>query len=94
MPYCHFCEETVESIDYTAECSEYPYRNWTEKCCYNCSDEGNALFWIKKRFAFKKTGRSGKEVIESNCPKGSVVVWNRWDYGFKYRKLDKDGYII
>jgi hypothetical protein len=31
---------------------------------------------------------------EKNCPKGYIVVWNRWEKGFKYRKLDKDGYVM
>jgi hypothetical protein len=31
---------------------------------------------------------------ERECPKGYIVVWNRWEKGFKYRKLDKDGYMI
>jgi len=31
---------------------------------------------------------------DRECPKGHIVVWNRWEKGFKYRKLDKDGYVI
>tara|TARA_R110000822_G_scaffold147777_2_gene286770 strand:- start:119 stop:496 length:378 start_codon:yes stop_codon:yes gene_type:complete len=30
---------------------------------------------------------------EKECPIGYIVVWNRWEKGFKYRKLDKDGYM-
>jgi hypothetical protein len=30
---------------------------------------------------------------ERECPKGHIVVWNRWEKGFLYRKLDKYGYI-
>jgi len=33
------------------------------------------------------------EKAEKECPKGYIVVWNRWEKGFKYRKLDKDGYV-
>ena len=30
---------------------------------------------------------------DEECPIGYIVVWNRWEKGFKYRKLDKDGYV-
>ena len=31
---------------------------------------------------------------EKECPEGHIVVWNRFEKGYKYRKLDKDGYMI
>ena len=30
---------------------------------------------------------------EEECPNGYIVVWYRWEKGFKYRKIDKDGYV-
>jgi len=34
------------------------------------------------------------EDAELNCPKGHIVVWNKWEKGFKYRPIDEDGYVI
>ncbi len=31
---------------------------------------------------------------EDECPKGYCVVWNSYEKGFKYRKIDEDGYIM
>jgi len=31
---------------------------------------------------------------DKGCPKGYIVVWNRYEKGFRYRKLDKDGNVI
>ena len=36
---------------------------------------------------------SDYEKADKECPKGYIVVWNRWEKGFKYRKLDKYGYM-
>lgn len=60
MTYCRGCNKTVENIDYTAVCSSYGSGEWTIKCCYDCSDQK----YEKPKFAFKKTGRTGREVVE------------------------------
>ncbi len=46
----------------------------------NCDANGNTPNDYKK--------------ADEECPKGYIVVWNRWEKGFKYRKLDKDGYVM
>tara|TARA_R110000824_G_scaffold42883_2_gene125636 strand:+ start:1024 stop:1257 length:234 start_codon:yes stop_codon:yes gene_type:complete len=38
--------------------------------------------------------RQDYDDADKNCPKGYIVVWNSWEKGFKYRKLDKDGYVM
>ena len=32
------------------------------------------------------------EEVHNNCPKGYIVIWNRYDNGFRYVELDKEGY--
>ena len=59
------------------------------------------LSHIKMEKSYKQNGETDAngnkwsyiEKIEKECPEGYVIVWNRWEKGFKYRKLDKDGYV-
>ena len=34
------------------------------------------------------------EKAERECPEGHRVVWNKYEKGYVYRKVDKDGYVI
>ena len=54
--------------------------------CDRCGDEEEEL---------DANGNSNSDYkkAEKECPIGYIVVWNRWEKGFKYRKLDKDGYL-
>ena len=58
----------------------YKYKSWWGDCPYSTDD------WFYTDVGMKR--------IEKACPKGYVCVWNMWDSGYKYRKLDKDGYYM
>jgi len=69
----------------------------------NCKDslECNGCYpqdaWWKEDYAGPDVNGNTPEdykKAEEECPKGYCVVWNSYEKGFKYRKIDEDGYIM
>ena len=76
----------VEEKEVDTNCDRCGHED-IEWCMSNgCGDEEEEL---------DANGNSNSDYkkAEKECPIGYIVVWNRWEKGFKYRKLDKDGYL-
>ena len=81
---CCECEEEEEERCFHCDRNAYHKNDWhcnqgKEKVEEVLDSNGNSNSDYKK--------------AEKECPIGYIVVWNRWEKGFKYRKLDKDGYM-
>ena len=57
----------------------------TPKCFIRCPREDKLDAYGQSDSDYKKA--------ENECPNGYIVVWNWMKKGFKYFKLDKDGYV-
>ena len=60
-----------------------------------CSNDLSCIGCYSQEEEVDANGNSNSDYkkAEKECPIGYIVVWNRWEKGFKYRKLDKDGYM-
>tara|TARA_R110000824_G_scaffold25894_2_gene89779 strand:+ start:1007 stop:1201 length:195 start_codon:yes stop_codon:yes gene_type:complete len=54
----------------------------------------NVIQQVEVKLDANGNSDSDYKKAEEECPKGYVVLWNRWEKGFKYRKLGEDGYIV
>ena len=88
---CYKRDERNREYDKEKEVEEEFICDQKEKCsndlscigCYSQEEEVDA----------NGNSNSDYKKAEKECPIGYIVVWNRWEKGFKYRKLDKDGYM-
>ena len=89
---CCECEEEEE-----LKCLGFRPQSRIGECegCKAVCEECENLMIMEEEEELDSNGNSNSDYkkAEKECPIGYIVVWNRWEKGFKYRKLDKDGYM-
>ena len=90
-----FHEQTEEEEE--LKCLGFRPQSRIGECegCKAVCEECENLMIMEEEEVLDSNGNSNSDYkkAEKECPIGYIVVWNRWEKGFKYRKLDKDGYM-